>query len=197
MHKMLVIAGCATLLAIGCSHSATGNAGERQSGTQPQSSADTRRPVTLCQPDETVIYSCRIRSNGKLASLCAPSDFTSSPRAGVYYVFGKPDAVEMRYPNGASASGAKFNQAHLVFAGATGGYAYSFVKDGFKYLLYSISGTGVEDQGVIVAKVGEIESVVEMPCAADSMVQSDLHVFDAASTWPEDADVADHGLPRR
>jgi hypothetical protein len=197
MHKMLVIAGCATLVAAGCSHSATGNAGERQPGPQPASSADTQRPVSLCQRQETIIYSCRIRSSGKLASLCAPSDFTSSPRRGVYYVFGKPDAVEMRYPNGTSASGGKFNQAHLVFAGATGGYAYSFVKDGFKYLLYSISGTGVEDQGVIVAKVGEIVPVVELPCAPDSMVESDLRVFDAAATWPEDADVAGHGLPRR
>ena len=196
MQKMSVIAGCAILVAVGCSHSKNGNAGERQRLNGPTRPVASQSAATLCQPDEVVIYSCRIRNNGKLASLCAAADFASSPKAGAYYIFGKPGVIEMRYPRGENLGG-HFRQAHLVFAGATGGYAYSFVNEGFKYLLYSISGTGIEDQGVIVAKVGEPQPVAEMQCVAGSMVETDLRVFDAARSWPEDVDVAEHGLPRR
>jgi hypothetical protein len=112
----------------------------------------------------------------------------------VQYAFGKPGAVELKFPEKPKPAPGSLRRTHLVYAGATGGYAYTFTNGGFKYHVYSISGTDLEDQGVVVAQHGKV--VGELKCDTRSVVlPKNTKVIDALLAWPEDPEVAEHGLP--
>jgi hypothetical protein len=53
-----------------------------------------------------------------------------------------------------------FTRTHLTFAGNTGGYAYAFKNDSFKYVVYSVAGSNnVQEGGLVVLKDGEAKPV--------------------------------------
>lgn len=193
MQKILLAALFSALTCTGCTQPS--NASNQAHEDQPQTTASSLvTSATLCQPDETVIFACRIRNNGKLVSLCAANDFGGKPGATVQYAYGKPSAVELKFPEKPETAPGSFKRTHLVYAGATGGYAYTFTNGGFKYHLYSISGTGLEHQGVVIAQRDKV--VAELKCDTRSVVlPKNTNVIDALLTWPEDSEVAEHGLP--
>jgi hypothetical protein len=193
MQKILLGALFSALTCIGCTQPS--NASNQAHEDRPiTASSQPVAEASLCQPDEVVIFSCRIRNSGNLASLCASKDFGSKSGATVQYAFGKPGAVELEFPEKPEPAPGSLRRSHLVYAGATGGYAYTFTNGGFKYHLYSISGTNLEDQGIVVAQHEKV--VAELKCDTRSVVlPENTKVIDALLEWPEDPDVAEHGLP--
>jgi hypothetical protein len=158
--------------------------------------ADNPGKVSMCAAAERVLFSCTLASGAKQVSVCA----TGNARAGApsfYYAYGKQGKpAELRYP-ASDASAANFTRTSLGFAGNTGGFAYGFNNGGFKYLLYSISGSyGLEDQGLIVQKDGQEKPVKQSKCVAGTVFESeDDELFRITRQWPADQGIAQHGLP--
>ncbi|UPG91582.1 hypothetical protein L2Y96_07370 [Luteibacter aegosomaticola] len=145
---------------------------------------------SMCAKGDEAVLSCPLAKGGKTVSICAKSDNT------FYYAYGKPGAKpDMSWPaDGAQATG--LTRTHLMFGGATGGNAYAFENNGYKYIVYSISGTQLEDGGVIVTKDGQSKPIKDSKCAAGAKTQTDnADVRKAARSLPEDPDLSNHGLP--
>jgi len=168
------------------------------SSAAAQDSPQTAAP-TLCQADEVVIFSCRVRGNGKIASLCGAKDFGRRPDAYAYYAFGTPMNIEFRFPEHPTPPGRVFQRTHLVYAGPTGAFAYSFAHAGVEYVVYSISGTGFTNHGLMAyrrgAHVANITPLADMKCEAESVIEGHDEAFDATLTWPENPVLEQHGLP--
>lgn len=61
----------------------------------------------LCQPTETVIFSCQIKNSQKIASLCASK--IDDPNNGyLQYRFGRKNKIEMEFPRKNDGSASRF-----------------------------------------------------------------------------------------
>lgn len=151
---------------------------------------------TLCAARESVLFSCAVAA-GKHVSLCASQD-AGTDRGYVYYAYGSPAKPELVFPAGKHPP-TEFRRTHLMFAGATGGYAYSFENSGYRYIVYSVSGSErLEDQGVLVTRGNPREAISSLPCRSGSVVEDDnVELLDLTLGWPADTDLEQHGLPER
>jgi hypothetical protein len=149
---------------------------------------------SLCTQPDQVVLSCPLAKNGKIVSVCAAGN--TSPHT-FYYAFGKPQAIEMRYLSDPATSTDSLFRSHLMFAGDTGGYAYSFVNNGIKYIIYTISGRyGFERSGVIVQKQGSLRALANMECSKGKVNETlNDSLFDETTKLKGDRDLEDHGLP--
>jgi hypothetical protein len=150
---------------------------------------------SMCASNEKVVFSCSLAGRNKVVSMCAAGDVAHG--AGrFYYAYGHPGAPELVYPAPGQNVADPFTRSHLGFAGATGGYAYSFVNNQFKYVVYSISGTGVNKGGVIVQRNGAAAVVADMKCQQTTITESDDDsVLDSTLKWKNDPSISAHGLP--
>lgn len=150
--------------------------------------------LSLCAAHESVLFSCETAA-GKRASLCASHD-AAADRGYVYYSYGLPGKPELVFPSGKRPP-TDFTRTHLTFSGSTGGYAYSFKKDLYRYVVYSISGAeGLEDQGILITRSDPRASISTLACRQGSVVEDDA-LLDLTLTWPPDPDLELHGLPQR
>lgn len=150
--------------------------------------------TSLCRPDDVVLFTCPLANSHKSVSICASRGVQSHG----YYVFGRQGAPELVYPQEAARSDPLFARTLLTFAGGTGGYAYSFSKADFKYIVYDVSGAGFESGGLMVQKTGSDKPVVNLQCRKGAIVanpQLNKGVPDKASGWPSDQEIERHGLP--
>lgn len=177
--------------AIGASEPDRSEAGDIHLG------ASDRQPSALpsmCSSGEIVVFSCPLAGRSKTVSLCA-SDHASRFR----YAYGRPGAPELEFP-AADASvppQPPFRRTHLTFGGSTGGTAYSFDNGGYTYVLYSISGTGMRDGGVLVQRKGSAHATGDLKCQPGTISESDDDaVIDATLKWPHDPGIEARGLPR-
>lgn len=87
---------------------------------------------TLCNRDETVIFSCMV-SPTKTLSVCGNS---SEPHPYLQYRFGKANKLELAYPTLRDDSASKFNYSynHEKTSGLTT-YELSFTNEGFTYAI--------------------------------------------------------------
>ena len=155
-------------------------------------SAQASVDSSLCEKGDEVFMSCPLAKGGKTVSMCARSD------KSFYYVYGKAGAKpEMRWPApGTPTTGLTFS--HLSYAGATGGDAFAFPSNGYKYIVYTISGTQIEEGGVIVLKDGEKKPIKDSECATGRKTDTEKDdIYKAARTLPEDQEISNHGLPRK
>lgn len=165
----------------------------------PSSAAAAARPtsdgISLCLSNESVLLSCKIKGNGKLASLCASKGI--SDRTGyVYYAYGSPGHSEFEFPTDKSPPAKRFKRTHLTFAGATSGVAYSFKNGGWEYIFYSISGTQLENQGVAVKRIESLKAEKQLPCDQESVIRTDDEaLLKFVRTWDQDVELSQHGLP--
>jgi len=115
----------------------------------------------------------------------------------VSYVYGTPSKIELRYPDSPVPPSTAFKRTHLVYAGPTGAFAYSFSRAGVEYVLYSISGAqGFQRQGILAYIPGAPAPLANLRCEADSVVESeDPALTDLTLGWPENEQLAEHGLP--
>jgi hypothetical protein len=137
----------------------------------------------------------RQREKSRIALRDTPAK-PSQGQAPYYYAYGRPSSPELIYPpRGGKVAGA-FAQTHLVYGGATGGTAYSFVNGDYKYILYSISGTGLDDSGVLVQRLGQTDAARDMKCQRGTITESDDDtIARAMQQWKSDPDLETHGLP--
>jgi hypothetical protein len=148
---------------------------------------------SLCTKPEQVVFSCPLLKSRKIVSICAGGN--AAPHR-IYYAYGRPRAVEMTYPSASVAAETGFSRAFLGFPGGTGGYAYSFVNEGMKYIVYFMSGAGFDRGGVIVQKSGELRATSKATCAKGMIEEfTGDALLDETLKWKVDEDIHIHGLP--
>jgi hypothetical protein len=146
---------------------------------------------TLCASTDKVVFSCPLANSKKIVSMCASGDAKH-----FYYAYGRSAAPELVYPGRDQPSDGVFMRSHLVYGGASGGTAYSFVKQGYKYIVYSASGTGFQDGGVVVQRPGDTGVAKKMQCQSSKIVESqDDGIIDTTLKWKSDSQIVAHGLP--
>lgn len=89
-------------------------------------------PGSLCNKDEQVIFTCS--TGKKFASLCASSQFSKNS-GYVQYRYGRPQKIELLYPETLKPSQRNFTLSNTGFSG--GGASYiRFQNNGYEYFLY-------------------------------------------------------------
>jgi len=150
---------------------------------------------TLCASMDKVVFSCPLGNGKKIVSMCASGD-AGQGHGRFYYAYGRPSTPELVYPAKDEPSDGVFMRSHLVYGGASGGTTYSFVKGGYKYIVYSIAGTGFHDGGIIVQRPGGAGVAKRTQCQSSKIVESqDDGIIDATLTWKNDSQITAHGLP--
>lgn len=143
---------------------------------------------SLCGATDKVVFSCPLAGGKKTVSVCAGAD------GAIHYAFGQPGKIELTHP--ADTQDAPLSRTHLSFGGASGGAAYAFDKGGYQYIVYSISGTGMERGGVVVRRDGQVKAARDMQCQAGKITNtSDEHVIDETLKLKSDSEIQSHGLP--
>ncbi|MDQ7995293.1 MAG: hypothetical protein AAGC76_05500 [Luteibacter sp.] len=150
---------------------------------------------TMCARGDQPVFSCPLAGSKKTVSLCAAA---GAPHGGgqFYYAYGSDvSKPELRYPG--AGDEAKFTRTHLMFGGNTGGFAYAFTNRGFKYVIYSISGSNnLEDQGLVVLKDGETKPIRQSRCEAGKVsVAPDRSLIEKTLKWESDPVLEDQGIP--
>lgn len=162
--------------------------------TSSAGATDSPSP-SMCSKSEAVVFSCPLGKGKKVVSLCA-ARLPNQGGTPYYYAYGRPSSPELLYPPKGQVSTGAFAQAHLVYGGASGGTAYSFVNGGYKYIVYSISGTGFDDGGVLVQRLGQTDAARDMKCQRGKITESnDDKIINATQQWKHDTDLETHGLP--
>jgi hypothetical protein len=113
--------------------------------------------ASLCAPDEPVVFSCHVGS--KLVSLCRPP----GDRGMLSYRFGRPESVELSYPEPGRQASAAFTvkSAPLIGGGET---TVAFRSGAYTYTVYSRVARGADgttpefEDGVTVARRGKVLS---------------------------------------
>ena len=113
--------------------------------------------ASLCAPDEPVVFACHVGS--KLVSLCRPS----GDRGMLSYRFGRPESVELSYPEPGRQASAAFTvkSAPLIGGGET---TVAFRRGAYTYTVYSKVARGADgttpefEDGVIVTLRGKVLS---------------------------------------
>jgi len=150
---------------------------------------------TMCANGDKPVFSCPLAGGGKTVSMCAAGDVTHGS-GHFYYAYGRDAAKpELTYP--AANAPAEFTRTHLGFGGNTGGYAYSFTNAGFKYVVYSVSGSNnLQDGGLVVLKDGQDKPVKQSACQAGKVTDTDDDaLIDATLKLKSDPAIEKNGVP--
>lgn len=153
--------------------------------------------ATMCAKGDQAAFSCPLSGGTKTVSLCAAGDVAHGS-GRFYYAYGRDAAKpELMYPAQGATGG--FTRSHLTFGGNSGGYAYAFTNAGFKYVVYSISGSnGLQDGGLVVQKDGQEKPVKQVTCQAGKVTDTDDEaLIDATLKWKSDATIEKNGVPGR
>jgi hypothetical protein len=164
--------------------------------THPSSAwASQQASESMCAKNESIVFSCPLGNGKKIVSLCAASN-TNQGQAPFYYAYGHLPSPELVYPPKGGEITGTFTKTHLIYGGATGGTAYSFVNGGYKYIVYSISGTGLEEGGMLLQRIGQTDAAQDIKCQRGKITESDDDkIIKAAQQWKSDPDLETHGLP--
>lgn len=110
---------------------------------------------SLCLANEPVVFACSVE--GKIVSLCR----SAPPEEGLSYRFGKPSAVELRYPQPGQRARASFTvkSEPLIGGGVT---RVAFQRGGYTYTVYSRVGRAADgstpefEDGITVERRGKL-----------------------------------------
>jgi hypothetical protein len=112
---------------------------------------------SLCAADEPVVFACHVGS--KLVSLCRPT----GDRGMLSYRFGRPDGLELSYPEPGRQASAAFTVKSVPLIGG-GETTVAFQRGAYTYTVYSRVARGEDgvspefEDGVIVARRGKVLS---------------------------------------
>lgn len=165
--------------------------------TLPATALATTAPATMCGKSDQVVFSCPLAGSAKTVSMCAAGD-VSRGDGRFYYAYGRDASKpEMTFP--ATGSKGEFTRTHLTFGGNTGGYAYAFTNAGFKYVVYSVSGSNnLQDGGLVVLKDGQTKPVKQSTCQSGKVTDTDEDaLIDATLKWKSDPAIEKNGIPSR
>jgi hypothetical protein len=147
---------------------------------------------SLCRKPDQILFSCPLAKSSKIVSICA-AGMTAPHR--FYYAFGTSDAIELTYPAESGSTNA-FKRTLLMYPGGTGAYAYSFVQEDFKYVIYAISGAGLDTGGIVIKRENALRALATLECAQNKLEEtSNESLFDETLKWPIDSELHGHGLP--
>jgi hypothetical protein len=113
--------------------------------------------ASLCAADEPVVFACHVGT--KLVSLCR----ASGDRGMLSYRFGRPDGIELSYPEPGRQASAAFTVKSTPLVGG-GETTVAFQRGGYTYTVYSKVGRGQDgstpefEDGVLVARRGKVLS---------------------------------------
>jgi len=124
-------------------------------GAQAAEPAAEPADASLCLAHEPVVFACSVE--GKIASLCRSPDAGN----GLSYRFGKPAAVELRYPQPGQRARPAFTvkTEPLIGGGVT---MVAFQRGGYTYTVYSRvarapdGGTPEFEDGITVERRGKL-----------------------------------------
>lgn len=117
---------------------------------------------SLCSAGEPVVFACHVGS--KMVSLCRPA----GDRGMLSYRFGKPEALELSYPEPGRQARAAFTVESKPLVGG-GETTVAFRRGAYTYTVYSRVGRGEDgatpefEDGLIVSRRGKVLS--RMRCA--------------------------------
>jgi hypothetical protein len=214
-----VAIACVAFGLVSCKPQREGSVEPQVEAAKPQSSAQEEMPKTtspaetavavvaadagrndanasLCGQSERVLFSCVLENTKKIASLCASAN-VSETDGHFYYAHGSKASPDLVFPIDRTGSMSTFKRAHLMFAGNTGGYAYSFDLDGDTHAIYSISGSeGLENQGVAIFK-DDFKKVHDIQqCDPSTVIQSDDEsLIGLTLKWKRDSRIEENGIP--
>lgn len=153
-----------------------------------------RAALNHCLSDERVVFSCKLQRS--TASICA---LQTSGTAGlrVRYREGLAGEPKLVFSSDSAKPGNLLKRSHLGFAGNTGGYAYSFVGDEGKYIVYSVSGAeSLQKAGVVLDPVDTSKQASDRRCESGSLIETnDMKLIKSTLSLPEDPDIKRRGLP--
>jgi hypothetical protein len=125
-------------------------------------------PASLCQPDEAVLFSCRLEGNSRIVSLCTTPK--SLPLQSVAYRYGTASKVELTY----TATPQSANRFAATVSPAKPGVTINqvwFETKGTRYVLTEcVGGDCAHDGGIIVLRSGR--TLMSRACSKDSGNQS-------------------------
>ncbi|WP_448100788.1 hypothetical protein [Luteibacter jiangsuensis] len=164
------------------------------SGVMPLAALASAAPDSMCGKGDQVVFSCPLAGSTKTVSMCTKGD-VSHGTGRFYYAYGRPAKSELTYP--AAGHEGDFTRTHLTFAGNTGGYAYAFKNDSFKYVVYSVAGSNnVQEGGLVVLKDGEAKPVKHSTCQAGKVTDTDDEaLIDATLKWKSEPVIEKNGIP--
>ncbi|MGJ7542702.1 hypothetical protein [Variovorax sp. LT1R16] len=158
-------------------------------------SARTWQARSLCAASEEVVFSCALEGSTKTVSLCAPIH-DGLDKGSFRYVFGKSSNIEFLFPT-QNSKDRVFSRSHWLYA-TTFGQAYSFVNNGYKYIILSVEDS-VDQRGrssLIVQRAGEPHAAREMNCKPSTVIKTkDESVIHRINDWPIDTDIEGSGPP--
>lgn len=151
---------------------------------------------SLCTKPDQIVFSCPLEKSEKIVSICAVN---TNREDHFYYSFGKQGSPELIFPpkNDPDKS---ISIAHLGFAGASGGIAYSFISGPYKYIAYHISGSGFENGGLMVTKNASKSEVINLKCRDGHIIDGimnapDNSLYKKLSRLPSDQELSKSNLP--
>ena len=166
--------------------SRTTPASARISGRMPDHES-TPHATVACRSGEALVFACRIAASGKPVTLCTA---TGAPSVTTYR-FGDPASPELTFTDAGKSPASAFHRTPLTFAGATGGYAYSFRNGDVTYALYSISGNeGLARSGVAVVDASG-RRTADLECDPASVQETEsVALIRRTREWPTDVATA-------
>ena len=153
---------------------------------------------SLCAASDEPVFSCTLKGPArKTVSLCASTASVQQGRRSFHYLYGRPSKIELRYPPIGDGDDA-FTFTRLRYAGATFGYAHTLTNEGYKYILYSIEGTGFKRSGLLVQREGQLRAAREVACRPSTLAETkNTELVRITSEWKVDPDIDAHGLPSK
>lgn len=178
--------GTAPAPAMATSTSAVASASAPATGSTPaavQAAPVSSTPVaTLCTTSEQVVFSCS--TGKKLVSLCASPNLKADTGTMTYRVGNVGQPLEMQYPDAGVRSQTAFKQGTLTYA--RGGVVFvSFERGDYRYVVFSGSGHGWTNEGVVVEKAGK--RIAHLACVGNAQSVLDEASNKVLSLLPVDA----------
>lgn len=93
-----------------------------------------QQPRSLCASGEKVIFSCTIKQNSKIVSLCSSPELTKD-KGYLQYRFGLPGKIELEFPKTREQTQQAFKYTHY-FRAQVDLTEISFASDGYQYSIF-------------------------------------------------------------
>ena len=90
--------------------------------------------ASLCGSDEKIIFSCTIKENAKIVSLCSSREFAKD-RGYIQYRFGRAGKVELEFPKSREKTQQAFKYSHY-FRAQVDLTEISFTSDNYQYSIF-------------------------------------------------------------
>jgi hypothetical protein len=119
---------------------------------------------TLCERNEVVRFSCRIKNSAKTVSVCS-SKILNEDSGYLQYRFGTPKKIELTFPSERKNTLGEFTwESHRPYQGYYD--SLGFVNGEYMYTIYMAVGLDTEPSyGVTISKNGTAEITREFFCA--------------------------------